>query len=183
MTPSLIPPAGSKIVTDFVVKHVETIYLKTYELDQNWADHAVAFVCWDMIMNQWSKAFHLLLENNITIKCLHPLGFPYLALPSLVWPGQGFHPWPSGRPCHGGCPSHQGRHFPCLRTRPHTSGLSWQLLSPRLLSTVPDIKIAGLAHLQVPSQDPSWLQLKLELNIYTVLNSAWTGQFKKVKLN
>ena len=58
MTPSLIPPSGTKIVTDFVMKHVETIYLKTYELDQNWADHAVAFVCWDMIMNQWSKVFH-----------------------------------------------------------------------------------------------------------------------------
>ena len=58
-TPSLVPYAGSQIVIDFVVKHVDTIYLETYELDQNWADHAVAFVCWDMIMNQWSKVFHL----------------------------------------------------------------------------------------------------------------------------
>ena len=63
----------------------------------------------------------------------------------------------------------------CLRTRPQTSGLSRPLLSPRLSSTVPDIKRAGLAHLQVPSQDPYWLQLKLEINIYTVLNSAWIG--------
>ena len=85
MTPSLIPPAGSKIVTDFVMKHVETIYLKTYELDQSWADHAVAFVCWDMIMNQWSNAFHLLQANIITIKCLPLLGFPPLALPSWAW--------------------------------------------------------------------------------------------------
>jgi hypothetical protein len=85
MTPSLIPPAGSKIVADFVMKHVETIYLKTYELDQNWADHAVAFVCWDMIMNQWSNAFNLLQANIITIKCLPLLGFPHLALPSWAW--------------------------------------------------------------------------------------------------
>ena len=56
---SLAPRTGSQIVINFVMKHVETIYLETYELDQNWADHAVAFVCWDMIMNQWSKVFHL----------------------------------------------------------------------------------------------------------------------------
>ena len=56
---SLVLHAGSQIVIDFVVKHVDTIYLETYELDQNWADHAVAFECWDMIMNQWSKVFHL----------------------------------------------------------------------------------------------------------------------------
>ena len=55
----LVPTTGSQIVNDFVLNHVETIYLETYELDQNWADHAVAFVCWDMIMNQWSKVFHL----------------------------------------------------------------------------------------------------------------------------
>ena len=55
----VILQAGSQIVIDFVVKHVDTIYLETYELDQNWADHAVAFVCWDMIMNQWSKVFPL----------------------------------------------------------------------------------------------------------------------------
>ena len=36
-----------------------TIYLETNELDQNWADLAVAFVCCDMIMNQWSKVFYL----------------------------------------------------------------------------------------------------------------------------
>ena len=47
-----------QIVIDFVVKHVDTIYLETYELDQSWADHAVAIVCWDMIMNQWSEVFH-----------------------------------------------------------------------------------------------------------------------------
>ena len=56
VTPS---PAGSQIVINCVVNHVDTIYLETYELDQNWADYAVAFVCWDMIMNQWSKVFHL----------------------------------------------------------------------------------------------------------------------------
>ena len=55
----LVPTTGSQIVNDFVLNHVETIYLETYELDQNWADHAVAFVCWDMIMNQWLKVFHL----------------------------------------------------------------------------------------------------------------------------
>ena len=44
---------------DFVIKHVETIYLEMQKLDQNWADHAVAFACWDMIMNQWSKVFYL----------------------------------------------------------------------------------------------------------------------------
>ena len=65
MTPSLIPPAGSKIVTDFVMKHVETIYLKTYELDQSWADHAVAYVCRDMVMNQWSKVFHLYINSSV----------------------------------------------------------------------------------------------------------------------
>ena len=26
-------------------------------LDQNWADHAVAYLCWDMVMNQWSNCF------------------------------------------------------------------------------------------------------------------------------
>ena len=41
-----------------VVKYVETIYLETYELYQNWNNHAFAFVCWDVIMNQWSKVFH-----------------------------------------------------------------------------------------------------------------------------
>jgi hypothetical protein len=55
----LVHTTGSQIVNDFVLNHVETIYLETYELDQNWADHAVAYVCWDMIMNQWSKVFHL----------------------------------------------------------------------------------------------------------------------------
>ena len=50
----------SQIVIDFVVKHVDPIYLETYKLDQNWADHAVAFVCWDTIMNQWASVFHLL---------------------------------------------------------------------------------------------------------------------------
>ena len=41
------------------MKLVETIYSETYELDQDWADPAVAFECWDMIMNQWLKVFHL----------------------------------------------------------------------------------------------------------------------------
>ena len=59
---SLAPRTGSQIVINFVMKHVETIYLETYELDQNWADHAVAFVCWDMNMNKWSKVFHLVLS-------------------------------------------------------------------------------------------------------------------------
>ena len=27
--------------------------------DQSWADHAVALLCWDMIMNQWSTVFYL----------------------------------------------------------------------------------------------------------------------------
>ena len=49
----------SKIVIDFVVKQYDKIYLETHELDQNWADHAVAFLCWDMIMNQWLKVFYL----------------------------------------------------------------------------------------------------------------------------
>ena len=31
---SLLSKDGSQIVIDFVVKHVETIYLETYELDQ-----------------------------------------------------------------------------------------------------------------------------------------------------
>ena len=56
---SLVPNAVSQIVFDFVVKLIETIYLQTYESDQNWADHAVAFICWDMIMNQWSIVFYL----------------------------------------------------------------------------------------------------------------------------
>ena len=30
---------------------------KLITLDQNWADHAVAYLCWDMVMNQWSKCF------------------------------------------------------------------------------------------------------------------------------
>ena len=55
---SYILKAGSLIVIDFVFKRVEAIYLETHKLDQNWADLAVAFVCWDMIMNQWSKVFH-----------------------------------------------------------------------------------------------------------------------------
>ena len=42
-----------------VSKYADKIYLKTNKWDQNWADLAVAFVCWDMIMNQWSKVFHL----------------------------------------------------------------------------------------------------------------------------
>ena len=52
------------IVLDFVVKLAETIYLQTYESDQNWADHAVAFICWDMIMNQWSIVFYLWLSDH-----------------------------------------------------------------------------------------------------------------------
>ena len=48
-----------QIVIKSVVKYVGTIYLETYELDQNWNDHAVAFVCWDVIMNQWLKVFLL----------------------------------------------------------------------------------------------------------------------------
>jgi hypothetical protein len=36
---SLVPHAGSQMVIDFVLKHVYAIYLETYELDQNWADH------------------------------------------------------------------------------------------------------------------------------------------------
>ena len=53
------PPAEVQIVIKSVVKYVGTIYLETYELDQNWNDHAVAFVCWDVIMNQWLKVFLL----------------------------------------------------------------------------------------------------------------------------
>ena len=32
---------------------------KFTNLDQNWADHAVAFVCRDVFMNQWLKVFNL----------------------------------------------------------------------------------------------------------------------------
>ena len=53
------PSPESQIVNNFVVNHVETINLETSELNQNWADYVVAFVCWDMIMNQWSEVFHL----------------------------------------------------------------------------------------------------------------------------
>ena len=43
---------------DIEVTHVETIYLEMYELEENWADHAIAFSCCDMIRNQWSKVFY-----------------------------------------------------------------------------------------------------------------------------
>ena len=33
---------------------------KHKRIDQNWADHAVAHMCWDMVMNQWSNCFNLL---------------------------------------------------------------------------------------------------------------------------
>ena len=56
--------------SNFVMKLVETIYFQIYESDQNWADHAVAFICWDVIMNQWSIVFYLQPEIVITEKCL-----------------------------------------------------------------------------------------------------------------
>ena len=34
---------------------------KIKNLDQSWADHAVVYLYFDMIMNQWSNVFHLLL--------------------------------------------------------------------------------------------------------------------------
>ena len=43
-------------------------------LDQNWADHAVAFKCWDMVMNQWSNCFILpiyYIENIATVRESH----------------------------------------------------------------------------------------------------------------
>ena len=46
------------------------------KLDQNWADHAVVFSYWDMIMNQWlivfySQIFLIFIIPNSPIN--HPL--------------------------------------------------------------------------------------------------------------
>ena len=63
-----LAPAKSQIVNNYVVQYVETIYSESYESDQNWADHAVAFECWDMIMNQRLKVFHFIsLQKKIIL--------------------------------------------------------------------------------------------------------------------
>ena len=44
---------------DIVIPLKQTIYnKKCKKLDQDWADHAVAYPCRDVIMNQWSTVFN-----------------------------------------------------------------------------------------------------------------------------
>ena len=47
------------IVVLFIMQLFEQYTWKCINLDQSWADHAVAYNCWDMVMNQWSNCFIL----------------------------------------------------------------------------------------------------------------------------
>ena len=35
--------------------YLNNIFRKLIKSDQNWANHDVAYKCWDMVMNQWSS--------------------------------------------------------------------------------------------------------------------------------
>ena len=49
----------------------EKYNLKSTMKDQSWADHAVALLCWDVIMNQWSTVFHLSFYILLRFQFIH----------------------------------------------------------------------------------------------------------------
>ena len=56
----------SECVTCLVLERLPPLKTKTKKA-KNWADHALAFLCRDMVMNQWPLVFNFSTHNDYQI--------------------------------------------------------------------------------------------------------------------